>query len=240
MAKKKKEAVNNVEVSDNLEQTRVQIRQTMRETFDKWMTIYDEEATNEDVNAAKEAFDAEVQLYQDKQYVIAENQSLEFAKLLREWNANFCHWEKGEWKGVGTFNKVINEYIEKFENDNTLQFEVDYATLMYLYKTMTSPSGYGLEQAKAMARFENFDPETFEPLNNDNYVTYSHLLQNIIENVRVITVVDKKLKLMRERINLAAAGIKVDWKITELEEFIELHDAWIGTAVPDGQSLQNM
>ena len=212
----------------------------MRETFDKWMTIYDEEATNEDVNAAKEAFDAEVQLYQDKQYVIAENQSLEFAKLLREWNANFCHWEKGEWKGVGTFNKVINEYIEKFENDNTLQFEVDYAALMYLYKTMTSPSGYGLEQAKAMARFENFDPETFEPLNNDNYVTYSHLLQNIIENVRVITVVDKKLKLMRERINLAAAGIKVDWKITELEEFIELHDAWIGTAVPDEQSLQNM
>jgi hypothetical protein len=105
---------------------------------------------------------------------------------------------------------------------------------------MTSPSGYGLEQAKAMARFENFDPETFEPLDNDNYVTYSHLLQNIIENVRVITVVDKKLKLMRERINLAAAGIKVDWKITELEEFIELHDAWIGTAVPDGQSLQNM
>ena len=91
-----------------------------------------------------------------------------------------------------------------------------------------------------MARFENFDPETFEPLNNDNYVTYSHLLQNIIENVRVITVVDKKLKLMRERINLAAAGIKVDWKITELEEFIELHDAWIGTAVPDEQSLQNM
>ena len=40
--------------------------------------------------------------------------------------------------------------------------------------------------------------------------------------------------------NIATAGIKFDWKITELEEFIELHDAWLGEAVPEGDELTNM
>jgi hypothetical protein len=35
------------------------------------------------------------------------------------------------------------------------------------------------------------------------------------------------LKLYQERVNLAAAGIKFTFKITELEEFNTLHEAWV-------------
>ena len=45
---------------------------------------------------------------------------------------------------------------------------------------------------------------------------------------------------MRERINIATAGIKFDFKITELEEFIELHDAFVGEATPNDEELQKM
>jgi hypothetical protein len=120
------------------------------------------------------------------------------------------------------FDKVISEAIEKYKAVATLPFEVDYATLMYLYQTMSNPAGVGLESARAMAELEGFDLEKVEKKDDENFVTYSHILQNVLEIIRQLSNIDKKLKLMRERINIATAGIKFDFKITELEEFIEL------------------
>ena len=44
--------------------------------------------------------------------------------------------------------------------------------------------------------------------------------------------VDKMLKLYRERMNIAAAGVKFDFKITDLEEFVQFHDTWLVDNVP--------
>lgn len=244
MAKKTNtKAVNeNVELTDaQLDAARKQTRETMKEKFGKWMNIYDEEATDDDINAAKEAFDTEVAQYQNKNYVIADTDAEAFARLAREWNAKFAHWENGTWKGIDKFDTVMAEHVERYAKDKTLPFEVDYATLIYMYQTMGNPSGYGVESARAMAKFENFDLEKSEVRDNGNFVTYSHLLQNIVDQVRMLAAVDKKLKLMRERINIAIAGIKFDWKITEVEEFVQLHDAWLGENVPsDEKALQRM
>ena len=98
----------------------------------------------------------------------------------------------------------------------------------------------GLESARAMAELEGFDIEKVEKKDDENFITYSHILQNVLEIIRQLANIDKKLKLMRERINIATAGIKFDFKITELEEFIELHDAFIGEATPNDKELQNM
>lgn len=241
MAKKTNENVDATQMSDEqLKKLHEKFRNDLREKFDKWLTVYDEEATKEDVDKAKAEFDEEVAKYANKTYVIAEKDALAFAELLKKWNATMNHWEKGTWKGMLMFDKVISESIEKYKADATLPFEVDYATLMYLYQTMSNPAGVGLESARAMAELEGFDIEKVEKKDDENFITYSHILQNVLEIIRQLANIDKKLKLMRERINIATAGIKFDFKITELEEFIELHDAFIGEATPNDKELQNM
>ena len=241
MAKKTNEKVDATQMTDEqLKKLHEKFRNDLREKFDKWLTVYDEEATKEDVDKAKAEFDEEVAKYANKTYVIAEKDALAFAELLKKWNATMNHWEKGTWKGMLMFDKVISEAIEKYKADATLPFEVDYATLMYLYQTMSNPAGVGLESARAMAELEGFDLEKVEKKDDENFVTYSHILQNVLEIIRQLANIDKKLKLMRERINIATAGIKFDFKITELEEFIELHDAFIGEATPNDKELQNM
>ena len=241
MAKKTNEKVDATQMTDEqLKKLHEKFRDDLREKFGKWLTVYDEEATKEDVDKAKAEFDEEVAKYANKNYVIAEKDALAFAELLKKWNATMNHWEKGTWKGMLMFDKVISEAIEKYKADATLPFEVDYATLMYLYQTMTNPAGVGLESARAMAELEGFDLEKIEKKDDENFVTYSHILQNVLEIIRQLANIDKKLKLMRERINIATAGIKFDFKITELEEFIELHDAFIGEATPNDKELQNM
>ena len=241
MAKKTNEKVDATQMTDEqLKKLHEKFRNDLREKFDKWLTVYDEEATKEDVDKAKAEFDEEVAKYANKTYVIAEKDALAFAELLKKWNATMNHWEKGTWKGMLMFDKVISEAIEKYKVDATLPFEVDYATLMYLYQTMSNPAGVGLESARAMAELEGFDLEKIEKKDDENFITYSHILQNVLEIIRQLANIDKKLKLMRERINIATAGIKFDFKITELEEFIELHDAFIGEATPNDKELQNM
>ena len=241
MAKKTNENVDATQMTDEqLKKLHEKFRGDLREKFGKWLTVYDEEATKEDIDKAKAEFDEEVAKYANKNYVIAEKDALAFAELLKKWNATMNHWEKGTWKGMLMFDKVISEAIEKYKADATLPFEVDYATLMYLYQTMTNPAGVGLESARAMAELEGFDLEKVEKKDDENFVTYSHILQNVLEIIRQLANIDKKLKLMRERINIATAGIKFDFKITELEEFIELHDAFIGEATPNDKELQNM
>lgn len=241
MAKKTNENVDATQMTDEqLKKLHEKFRNDLREKFGKWLTVYDEEATKEDVDKAKAEFDEEVAKYANKTYVIAEKDALAFAELLKKWNTTMNHWEKGTWKGMLMFDKVISEAIEKYKADATLPFEVDYATLMYLYQTMSNPAGIGLESARAMAELEGFDLEKVEKKDDENFVTYSHILQNVLEIIRQLANIDKKLKLMRERINIATAGIKFDFKITELEEFIELHDAFIGEATPNDKELQNM
>ena len=241
MAKKTNEKVDATQMTDEqLKKLHEKFRDDLREKFGKWLMVYDEEATKEDVDKAKAEFDEEVAKYANKTYVIAEKDALAFAELLKKWNATMNHWEKGTWKGMLMFDKVISEAIEKYKADATLPFEVDYATLMYLYQTMSNPAGVGLESARAMAELEGFDLEKIEKKDDENFVTYSHILQNVFEIIRQLANIDKKLKLMRERINIATAGIKFDFKITELEEFIELHDAFIGEATPNDKELQNM
>lgn len=240
MAKKTNEKIDATKMSEaQLKKLHEKFRKDMREKFDKWIEVFDEEATPEDVANAKKEFDDEVAKYANQTYVIMDQGALEYAELLKKWNATLNHWEKGTWKGMIMFDKVISELIEKYKADHTLPLEVDYATLMYLYQTMSNPAGTGLESARAMAELEGFDPITADKKDEENYVTYSHILQNILDVIRNLVNIDKKLKLMRERINIATAGIKFNWKITELEEFIELHDAWIGEAVPEGDQLAN-
>ena len=45
--------------------------------------------------------------------------------------------------------------------------------------------------------------------------------------------VEEKLNVLRQRVQLAYAGLKMTIKVTELEEFVEFHDAITSTGVED-------
>jgi len=212
----------------------------MREKFGKWMEVYDEEATKEDIEKAKSEFDEEVKKYSDVNYMIIDTDPVPYVELLIKWNETYNYWEKGQWKGVIMFDKIMRDTLKDLKKNPEKPFEVDYQTLMYMYQAMSNPSGHGIKSAKAMAEFENFDPITAEPKQEDSYVTYTHILQNVLNNVSDLANADKKLKLYRERINIETAGIKFDWKISEIEEFIELYNAWIGEGVPSDEELAKM
>lgn len=242
MAKKETNVVTDAtQMSDEqLEKTRVQLREQLREKFGKWLEVYDEEATPEDIQKCKDDFDNEIKEFREKKFTLATDHAVEYAQIARDWNAHFNHWENGAWKGVITLDKVLGDLIEQYKADPTLPFVVDFQTLIFMFQSMTTPKGYGLEGAKYMASLENYDETTCEIAHNDNFVTYSHLLQNINDNIREVMNADKKHKLLRERINIETAGIKFDWKISEIEEFIELHDAWIGENTPSDEELKRM
>lgn len=220
---------------EELKKTQDTIRKQMREKFDKWMEVSDEEATKEDVEALKKEFEEAVASYQNQMFTVheADETAIEYPKFIKEWNAKYNHWVNGEWKGVIALNKMMDTTIKQMEDAETkpVAFDVDYSTLIYLYNNMGKPQGTGLEEALAMAKMENYDIEKNEIFDNNNFVTYSNIIQSLDNHIKMLRNVDKKLKLMRERVTMALAGIKISWKITELEEFIELHDAWLAEAV---------
>ena len=235
MTKKKnnKEAVNidlNRDINEVdpkvIAEARDNMRAEMKDKFNKWITVYDEDATDDDLQKAKQDFNDKVAEYTDKKYEICaagSGKSVAYAEFLKKFN--------GAWKGVLTFDKVITKHIEELTPDKA--FEIDYSTLFFLYNAMQQPAGVGVESARAMAELENYDENTGKIREDDtNPVTYSGVLEILYGHMKKLENVDKMLKLYRERMNIAAAGVKFDFKITDLEEFVQFHDTWLVDNVP--------
>ena len=67
MTKKTNEKVDATQMSDEqLKKLHEKFRNDLREKFGKWLVVYDEESTTEDVNKAKAEFDEEVAKYANK------------------------------------------------------------------------------------------------------------------------------------------------------------------------------
>lgn len=218
-----------------LEKARKEMREAMKEKFDQWIEVSEENADDAFLQEAKNDFNTQVEKYQNNTYLLAghdDGLALKTAEFLKEFNTNYNKWEKGSWRGIIMFDKVINKHIDELREDSTKDFEVDYSTLIFLYNAMGNPSGMGLASARSMAVMENYNEETDAPYEENIPVTYSGILERIFEHVRELAVIDKKLKLYQERVNIAAAGIRFDFKITELEEFKQFHDAWTVENIP--------
>ena len=123
--------------------------------------------------------------------------------------------------------------------DANKDFEIDYSTLIFLYQSMGEPSGEGIDSARQMAKFENYNEETGKVFEEDIPVTYSGVLEKIINEVNHLSNIDKKLTILKERVNLAYAGLKMNLKITELEEFLEFYEAITAKAVDDDPDVKN-
>ena len=223
-----------------IENARKETREAMKEKFDKWIEVFDEDASDEFLQETKKDFQDQVDKYQNQTYKLADPETaLRTAEFLKNFNEKHNTWEKGSWRGIIMFNKVITQHIADLTMNTDKAFEIDYATLIFLYNAMANPHGIGLESARQMAEMENYDEVNDKAFDEDTPVTYSGILEKIFAYVRELAVVDKMLKLYQERINIAAAGIKFNFKITELEEFKQLHDVWVTDGIPSDPAELN-
>ena len=204
-----------------IEKARKETREAMKEKFDKWIEVFDEDASDEFLQETKKDFQDEI--FSEEQL---------FPKPGDFLSLNNINKEK-------MFNKVITQHIADLTMNTDKAFEIDYATLIFLYNAMANPHGIGLESARQMAEMENYDEVNDKAFDEDTPVTYSGILEKIFAYVRELAVVDKMLKLYQERINIAAAGIKFNFKITELEEFKQLHDVWVTDGIPSDPAELN-
>lgn len=70
-----------------------------------------------------------------------------------------------------------------------------------------------------------------------------HSVKNVIINdfnfaVKELANINKKLTILKERVNLAYADLKMNLKISEIEEFIEFHKAINAQAVADDSDVK--
>lgn len=210
------------------EYARMTVRKEFNENFSRWATIADENATDEDIEKAKADFDAAVEETKKRTYTLAKAEggcALRAAILLKQWNMHLNAWQNGEWRGVCALNKYLAEKIDELEANKDLDLIVDYQTLVFLFNTMSRPVGYGIETAKMMAEFENYDLDKLEVIEEEYPVTFSGILEKVQTECNVLSNIDKKLTILKERVNLAYAGLNMVLKITDLEEFIEFADA---------------
>ena len=225
------------------EYARITVRKEFNENFSKWAEITEENATDDDIAQAKKEFEDCVEENKNKKYFIAshdDNVALNTAKFLKNWNTKYNKWTNGAWKGVIQFDRVIDKIITELEENKDKDLEIDYSTLIFLYQTMREPSGCGIESAREMAKFENYNEETGNAFEEDIPITYSGILERVLNEVKNLSNIDKKLTILKERVNLAYAGLKMNLKITELEEFLEFHEAITAKSVKDDPDVKKI
>ena len=223
------------------EYARVTVRNEFNKKFSKWAEIDPVNATDDDIAQAKKDFEDCLNANKNKKYLIASHDdelALTTAQFLKDWNSKFNTWEKGSWRGLIQFDKVIKKQIDELKADKNKDFEIDYSTLIFLYQSMGDPKGTGLETAREMAKFENYNEETGKVFEEDIPVTYSGILEKINLEVKNLSNIDKKLTILKERVNLAYAGLKMNLKISDIEEFIEFHEAITASAADEDPEVK--
>ncbi len=223
------------------EYARVTVRNEFNKKFSKWAEIDPVNATDDDIAQAKKDFEDCLNANKNKKYMLATHDdglALTTAKFLKDWNAKFNTWEKGSWRGLIQFDKVITKIITELEANKNKDFEIDYSTLIFLYQSMGDPKGTGLDTAREMAKFENYNEETGKVFEEDIPVTYSGILEKVNLEVKNLSNIDKKLTILKERVNLAYAGLKMNLKISDIEEFIEFHEAITASAADDDPEVK--
>ena len=220
---------------------RITVRNEFNKKFSKWAEIDPVDATDDDIAAAKKDFEDCVEENKNKTYLIATHEdglALKTAEFLQNWNKEFNTWENGAWRGIIQFDRVITKIIDELKTDTNKDFEIDYSTLIFLYQSMGTPKGSGIVSARKMAEFENYNEETGKVFEENIPVTYSGILEKIQIAVKGLANIDKKLTILKERVNLAYAGLKMNLKISEIEEFIEFHEAITAQAVADDPDVK--
>ena len=225
------------ELSDEeIEFARLNFQKEFNERYSKWAVIADEKADDDFIAEAKNDLETASKVVTEKKYVLSgtgESLGYKTAELLRTWNTKLNKWTLNGWRGVLRFDKHINALIPELEADPEKALEVDYSTLCFLYMSMKEPSGTGLESSTLMGKFENYDEDTDAPKDTDAPVTYSGILERVFNHIREITAYDKKLNILKRRLDFAYGTARMDLKIDSVEEFVEFYNEITKSVLPE-------
>ena len=221
---------------DQIKFARIQFRKNWKESesLTKFAEITDDDADDEFIEVAKKELNDVIDEVRDMKFTIVPKEDgdkrIETIDLIIEYNEKFNKWENGEWRGVLTLDKMLRETKEKLGDGD---FEVDFSTLMFLRQTFLSPKGTGVAAARWMAEHEWYDEEKCE-LKEDaaEHVTYSGILRKVNEHFRRIECENKRINIYRNRLQLAYAGLKMNLKVSALEEFVAFNDAVVAAGLP--------
>lgn len=247
MSKKKTDKLEDVNLLKPVEEidpkvlaaARAEVRKGLKEKFGEYLEVSDEDADDAFYEQAKKEFLEKTDEYKNKTYHLADaDKALAYAEFLKEYNEHFNYWDRTSWRGIIQFNKVITKHIEDLKADSSKGLEIDYSTLIFLYNSMKIPFGVGIESARIMARYENYDEVNDKPFDEISPVTYSGVYEQIVRICNELAAIDKMLKLYRERVQMAAGGIKTNFKITEVEEFVKFHNDWLLESVENPQNAE--
>lgn len=183
---------------------------------------------------AKKDFEDYTSSVQKNDFEIANKEhSLEVAKFLKQWNSEYNHWEAQGWKGVIYFDKIIDKKIQELEEKKEETLKFDYGTLMFIYGSMMKPQGVGLQSAEMMEVLETPVGKDGEPIDTsvgqgevdiDNVITYSTILEKLGRHIDFLKMSNNKIQILQQRWALAESGVRMDLRISELEEFKKFVD----------------
>ena len=166
--------------------------------------IVEEKPDEAFIEKAKKDFEEYQNEYVKLEYdICGKDKALEYAKWLKDWNANHAFAPQNYWIGILKFDEVITEIIKKLE-EKVEDFKVDYGGLTYLYQMMMGPVSVGLEGARWMA---------------ENQETYNAILNKLAEHVEMIELIKKKIGVLQIRWSMACQGFKMNITAKKLEDF---------------------
>ena len=221
---------------EQIQYARIQFRKNWKENkeLSKYAEITDDDADDDFIEKAKNELNDVIDEIRDLKFVIVPKEDgdkrFETIDLIIEYNEKFNQWENGEWRGVLTLDKMLRDLRDKIGDGD---FEVDFSTLMFLRQTFLSPKGTGVAAARWMAEHEWYDEDKCE-LKEDaaEHVTYSGILRKVNEHFRRIECENKRINIYRNRLQLAYAGLKMNLKVSSLEEFVAFNDAVVSAGLP--------
>lgn len=167
--------------------------------------IVEEKPDQAFVDQAKKDFEEYQNEYVNLSYELCKgDKALEYAKWLKEWNANHAIAPQNYWIGVLRFDEEITKRIADIEKSEPDAFEMDYGMLTYLYQMMMAPVSIGIEGARWML---------------DNQETYNAILNKLGEHVDMIELIKKKIGVLQIRWSMACQGFKMNIVAKNLEDF---------------------
>src|SRR5574344_552216 len=234
----KKENVNKKETKieetklPHLEESQKNLINDFNKNFSKYATLSNlDESEKEDFKKkAKDDFENFGREIQGKTYEVANKKNAKFvAEFLQKWNKEMNRWEAQGWKGIIYFDEYITKKIQELNENKCEKLDFEQGPLLFLYGSMMKPQGTGLDSANKMKEleesFDNRDDKSTEidlkHLDIDNVISYSTILEKIGRHIDYLKSANHEMEILQQRWAMAESDIKMDLKITELEEFVE-------------------
>ena len=162
----------------------------------------------------KAEFENEVNKWQkEREYdICGPAQALNTILMLREWNKNHVAWRGNQYIGVVKFEEAIKKLEEEYKEGEDLI--LDFGALSWLYTSLQTVAGIGLESALWWK-----DNET----KADDCLTITEVKNAVTNHMAEVARADKKIQILQQVWLMAESGLRLDFKfdINDYEKMLD-------------------